>query len=189
MNRRALLILMVSALCAPPVWTAESDAALIDKLRQGGYVIYIRHTATDMAQQDTTNDYDDCAKQRNLTDQGREQARALGTAFKALKIAVGRVIASPFCRTRETAQLAFGEFERVPSYAETKQRAQEILSTPPAPGPNTVIVAHGFILRDLAHIQINEGEAAIFQPRGANDFNLVARVTSEQWTEWANDAK
>jgi phosphohistidine phosphatase SixA len=52
--------------------------------------------------------YEDGARQRNLTDAGRADARAIGAAIRALGIPIGRVLASPFCRTRETAELIFG---------------------------------------------------------------------------------
>lgn len=79
-------------------------------LRQGGYVIYFRHTKTDFSQKDTVADYDNCAGQRNLTDEGRTQAKDIGVAMKVLGIPVGRVVASPYCRTRETAQLAYAVY-------------------------------------------------------------------------------
>ena len=53
--------------------------------------------------------YEDCASQRNLTDKGRGEARAIGEHVKRLGIPIGTVLASPFCRTMETARLAFGK--------------------------------------------------------------------------------
>lgn len=50
----------------------------------------------------------DCSSQRNLDDRGRRQARAIGMAFRARGIAVGRVLSSQWCRARETAELALG---------------------------------------------------------------------------------
>ena len=52
--------------------------------------------------------FEDCAHQRNLTDGGRADARAIGAAIRSLGIPIGEVLASPFCRTRETAELIFG---------------------------------------------------------------------------------
>src|SRR5688572_18193470 len=91
-----------------PAW-AQLDAAVLDQLRQGGYVLYLRHTSTDVGQDDAKmTSYEDCAGQRNLTDKGREEARAIGAHIKRLGIPIGGVLASPFCRTMETARLAFG---------------------------------------------------------------------------------
>src|SRR2546425_11859919 len=57
--------------------------------------------------------YEDCANQRNLIDRGRSDARAAAAAIRHLGIPVERVLASPFCRTVETAQLLFGRAEKM----------------------------------------------------------------------------
>src|SRR2546423_4067563 len=88
---------------------ALSGPALVNALRRGGYVIYFRHTSTDFGQNDEgMTSYDDCTKQRNLTEQGRAEARAIGVAIAKLQIPIGDVLASPYCRTLETARLIFG---------------------------------------------------------------------------------
>src|SRR5882724_6547553 len=70
------------ALYAISAW-AQADPALLAKLRQGGYVLFLRHTSTDFSQNDQKmTGYEDCATQRNLTDKGRDEARALGAAIK-----------------------------------------------------------------------------------------------------------
>lgn len=164
-------------------------AALVQALQKGGYVIYFRHAATDFSQADTDGPaLQDCGKQRNLNEAGRAQARAIGEAFRALKIPVGNVLASPYCRTRETAQLAFGRFEvseeirggSGPARAEALRR---LLALVPPAGTNTVLVAHQFNLRDAAEVSLAEGEAAVFRPLGPGGFRLVARVLAEDWAK------
>jgi hypothetical protein len=60
-----------------------------------------------------------------------------------------------------------------------------LLSTSPAPGANTVIVAHGYPYFTLVGGQfLSEGEADVVGPRGA-DFEVVARVALRQWRELA----
>ncbi|MCW8087411.1 histidine phosphatase family protein [Sabulicella glaciei] len=49
----------------------------------------------------------DCATQRNLSTAGRNQARRIGEAFRSAGVSVGAVLASKWCRTLETAELAF----------------------------------------------------------------------------------
>src|SRR5205085_8745599 len=74
--------------------------ALGDALRRGGYVLYFRHTSTDFGQSDETmTSFEDCNAQRNLTDKGRDEARAIGAAIQRDRIPVGDVLASPYCRT------------------------------------------------------------------------------------------
>ena len=94
---------------APPPRSRLPAPALLSALRAGGYILYFRHTATDFGQNDEQmTGFEDCANQRNLTDGGRADARAIGAAIRSLGIPIGEVLASPFCRTRETAELIFG---------------------------------------------------------------------------------
>jgi phosphohistidine phosphatase SixA len=53
----------------------------------------------------------DCSAEQNLTDAGRDQARALGALFQEHGVTVAGVLTSEFCRARETAELAFGSAE------------------------------------------------------------------------------
>ena len=63
--------------------TAAPAAQLLAELRQGGYILYFRHTSTDFSRDDarSQND-DDCENQRPLTDKGRAEARAIGSAIR-----------------------------------------------------------------------------------------------------------
>src|SRR5688572_13273887 len=97
-----LLWITLPASAQSPDWLAE--------VRAGGHVLYFRHAATDFSQNDAAmKSFQDCASQRNLTDKGRDEARVIGEHVKRLKIPIGSVLASPFCRTMETARLAFGK--------------------------------------------------------------------------------
>src|SRR5438067_13704915 len=96
------------ALTAAGVTYAEPPppAELVPELRKGGYVLFVRHPQTNPDQADTDPlNLDNVKAQRQLSDEGRQQARALGEAFRALKIPVGKVVASKFYRAREAAEL------------------------------------------------------------------------------------
>src|SRR5438309_9418538 len=83
-----------------------SPAELLPELRKGGYVLFIRHPKTNPDQADTDPLHlDNIQAQRQLSDDGRKQAKALGEAFRALKLPVGKVIASKFNRAQEAARL------------------------------------------------------------------------------------
>jgi Histidine phosphatase superfamily (branch 1) len=176
-----------SALSARPM----SGPVLLAELRKGGYVIYFRHTATDFSRDDARSKSDeDCANQRPLTDKGREDARQIGAAFRELAIPVGKVLASPRCRTMETAVLAFGRADKAPEarggpaapdspgrYAPLRKT----LSTPAAAGANLVISSHGNPFYAIAGAPyLAEGEAAVVRPLG-QDFEIVARVRHNEW--------
>lgn len=181
------------ALLAPSGATATqpTPAEAVTLLRGGGYVLYFRHAATDFGQNDTEmTSFEDCGTQRNLTDRGREDARAIGAAIRALRIPIGQVRASPYCRTVETATLAFGRAEKSqavrggPAQPDSPERyaaLRKLLALRPARGVNDVIVSHGNPFVALTGPPyLAEGEAAIVAP--ANDgFRVVARIKVDEW--------
>ena len=168
-----------------------AGAALLDALRRGGYVIYFRHTSTDFGQNDDRmTGYEDCARQRNLTDTGRAEARAIGAAIRELGIPIGRVLASPFCRTRETAELIFGRatvsnaVRGGPAQADDDRYAElkALLSTPVTGGVDLAIVSHGNPYRAVVGgPYLAEGEAAVVEPRGKEGFRVVGHVRKDEW--------
>ena len=175
---------------ALPVKSVSGPELLVE-LRRGGYVIYLRHTSTDFSRDDVrSKSDDDCDNQRPLTDKGREEARQIGAAFKELKIPVGSVLASPRCRTLETATLAFGRTEKSaearagpasPASEDRYAPLRALLSAPVKPGANTVIASHGNPFYATAGAPyLAEGEAAVVRPLG-KDFEIVARVRHDAW--------
>jgi phosphohistidine phosphatase SixA len=177
---------------AQPVATELAGPALLAALRGGGYVLFFRHTATDFGQNDDKmTGYEDCSTQRNLTDKGRADARAIGTDLRALAIPVSDVLASPFCRTRETAELVFGRMTvsaaarggpAQPDSPERYAALRELLAAPVPRGTNLAIVSHGNPYRAVVGgPSLAEGEAAVIEPRGAAGFRVVARVRPDAW--------
>lgn len=198
----AMLVLpAASSLPAAPA-RAQADTpdvplagpALLDALRGGGNVLLFRHAATDYSQSDTDRqNLAACETQRNLSDAGRAQARAIGEAIRRLGIPIGTVLASPYCRTLETARLAFERAE--PSADLVSQLSDEgpdgrarltaalraLLARPPGPGTNTVLVSHALNIEDAIGRDIEEGEAAVARPDDAGGFAVVARVEAGGW--------
>jgi phosphohistidine phosphatase SixA len=176
-----------------------SGAELLAELRKGGHVIYFRHTATDFSRDDSrSKSDDDCGNQRPLTDQGRSHARQIGAAFRKLGIPVGEVLASPRCRTVETAMLAFGrarksaEVRGGPAAPATPDRyagLRRLLASPLPAGSNLVIASHGNPFYATAGAPyLAEGEAAVLRPLG-EDFEIVARVKHDAWLGLAKAAR
>ena len=173
-----------------------ADPNLVEELRRGGYVLYLRHTSTDFSKNDAKmTSYEDCASQRNLTDKGRDEARAVGGHIKRLGIPIGKVYASPFCRTVETAMLAFGKAEKTqevrggPVQSDDPKRydpLRKLLATPPAPGANNVVSSHGnpyFAVFGAPYLA--EGEIAVIRPgridTGNARFESIARIRLDDW--------
>jgi broad specificity phosphatase PhoE len=173
--------------------------SVVDRLQRGGLVLALRHTATDFSMTDSGDDFRDCSRQRNLNAEGRRQAGALGAAFRRLGIPVGRVLASPYCRTRETARLAFGRVRSSSALLQASDvrdgqgqpgRLRRLLADAPRAGTNTVLVSHGYAIEDATGVYLGEGEAAIFVPgRGRRGFERVARVEPGEWERLARRAR
>lgn len=202
------LLLAVCVLGRVPIGMGQTEdpldgQTLIQALRQGGYNIYFRHAATDWSQHDQVTeagDWTSCDpdRMRQLADQGRQTARALGDAMRALRIPVSQVLASPYCRTVETARLMqLGEVVtttdimnmRVAEYfggpEAIAERARQRLSTFPPTGTNRVLVAHGNVLRTATSVYPQETEAIVFRPDGDGGYTVVARLSPQEWKRLA----
>jgi len=103
----AALALMKNLLDPPRELKGEQ---IIRALKGGGYTLLFRHTAraTNVTEFNDLIVLADCSTQIPLTELGRAQARSVGEAMRKLGIPIGETIASPFCRTMETARLIAG---------------------------------------------------------------------------------
>jgi len=176
-----------------------APAQLLAELRKGGYILYFRHVATDFNQNDERmKSFEDCTNQRNLIDRGRADARAAAATIRHLGIPVERVLASPFCRTVDTAQLLSGRAEKMqevrggpsaPADAERYAALRRILATPISSGANLAVVSHGNPFYSVAGPPfLAEGEAAVIRPLGA-DFQVIARIPVDRWDALASAAR
>ena len=175
---------MLGCLVALP---AGANEALWTLLKGGGQVVFIRHAVTTPGFGDPAGfKLDDCATQRNLTDEGRGHATRIGQAFKERKIPVERVLSSPWCRCIETAQLAFGKhdgisraldnlFGRSENNAKQVEQMKALASARPKSG-NLVLVSHGSTIVALTGISPGTGEMVIVTPQGNGKFTVAGRL-------------
>ena len=162
-------------------------ASLVRALREGGLVIYFRHTATDFSKNDRgMRDFDDCANQRPLSDQGRSDARAIGQRIAALKLPIGIVKASPMCRTMEHAKLMLGTATPTTPMRELTGPGEylglkRLLGARVPPGINRWMVGHGTPFRAVAGPpHLAEGEAIVLKPDGEG-WTVLARLAVNDW--------
>lgn len=106
----AFFLLLASAAAAP---ATEAGWAL---LREGSQVVLIRHARVTGDGEPAGFDLGDCKTQRNLSDQGRQQARRMGALLAARAASADRVLSSRTCRARDTAQLVF-EYSDIEPFA------------------------------------------------------------------------
>src|SRR5207247_632950 len=126
-----------------------------------------------------------------LTEKGRKQPRSVGEHIKRLKSPVGRVLASPYCRTMETARLAFGKAQPMqearggPARTDDPKRydgLRKLLASQPSPGTNTVISSHGNPFHAVAGPPyLAEGEIAVVRSPGDSAFAVVGRLGRQAW--------
>jgi len=185
----ASLITVVAVSLAVPDTTELNADSLLKLMKQGGYTVLLRHARTDRSYMDDprTAPLDDRTKQRNLSDAGVADAKAIGLVMREAGISFAEIVSSPMFRSKETAQLAFGEpalsRELMSLTASPEQRAL-VLKSPP-PGTNRAIVTHHFIIeRYVPGIKlgdIGESEAAVVRTMPNGDIAMVGRFTLADW--------
>ena len=194
-------VMMAAALPAALAQTTSLKGSdLAEALRQGGYVIYFRHFETGRDTPDqVTAEVGDCWTQRNLNVAGFQQAQAIGRSFHRLRIPVSRVVASPFCRAWQSADLAFGRHERIdalklppakdysPAQIELmRDGLMPFLAMAPAAGTNLVIMAHDDNLPAAGGPDLpRQGDAVILKPDGGGGFAVVAQLAPDAWAKLA----
>lgn len=178
-----------SLLLAAFLWAtaAHADEALWDRLKQGGYVLLIRHAITTPGAGDPPGfKLDDCATQRNLSREGREQSQRLGEAFRKRAIPVSEVRSSEWCRCLETAHLAFGKAEAFSAlnslYADRSREAEQnglvaAFAATIKPPQNLVLVTHGANVASILGIHPAPAEVVIAQSQ-RGEFKLVGRIAA-----------
>jgi phosphohistidine phosphatase SixA len=184
-RQRRLAIALLAALLALPA-PARASEELWGLLRRGGQVVLIRHAVTVPGVGDPPGmRLDDCGSQRNLSDEGRRDARRLGEAFRARAVPVDRVLASPWCRCLETARLAFGRAEAWAAlgnlFGRSELAAGQVAEmrpvvSEPRGGANLVLVSHGSTIGALTGINPGTAEMVIVTPQGAGRFAVAGRL-------------
>jgi phosphohistidine phosphatase SixA len=171
-------IAAAAALVLTPETAAATDPAqqaqLVQSLRQGGLVVLIRHAETAPGVGDPPGfRHDDCPTQRNLSDAGRAQASRLGQWFRQHGLEPTQVRASPWCRTRETAMLAFGRSvdwtalsNLIGDRSRQAEHAREVLDViaKVEPPDLLVLVSHGVTISAFIDQYLQQGELVVVRP-------------------------
>lgn len=180
----------IALACAAAIHTTIGFAA--DgwvELARPGTIVLLRHATAPGAGDPPGLKLDDCSTQRNLDDSGRAEARALGEQFRSRKIQVGAVLTSQWCRTRETARLAFGA-ERArdepafnslfgrpqPERESQTARALEVLKRWQGPGA-LVVVTHGANIQALTSQFTASGEGLVLRPDKEGELKVVGTIS------------
>ena len=98
-------------ICFTPLVKADSKQNIINELKNGGKLIFIRHAYAPGSGDPSNFDISDCASQRNLSNLGKIQSKKIGLFFSKNNILIGKVYSSEWCRCKETATIAFNNYE------------------------------------------------------------------------------
>jgi phosphohistidine phosphatase SixA len=205
MHRSGPLVGLVALICLMPLRAIGADISkIVPMLKQGGYVLVLRHCATDDSQKDVYPFvFDDMKQQRQLSDQGRQVAREMGAAIKTLGISIGQIYSSKLNRAIETGSLmsgahitpvneltdsgAGGASAMVnPNGSNTKigNAIRALVNKAPATGTDNLLITHKTNIADAFGKElagVKEGEALIYQPNPSGPPTLVGRVRASEW--------
>ena len=165
---------------APAASTPTEEEKLWQKLVQADeetYVVLLRHAVAPGTGDPANFRLDDCSTQRNLSEAGRQQAAAIGEAFRSRNIPVVEVLSSQWCRCLETAELMdvglvepfplLNSFfrDRTTADAQTAQIRDYIVSNRDRPGA-IIMVTHQVNVTALSGIFPQSGSAVVIQING-----------------------
>jgi len=200
------LALAGCAICSkhPPPSSLHS---LVELLRGGGYVIYMRHMNAD-AGRDVTGSgewWKKCGEgHRMLSEKGRAEAVQTGRAIRRLGIPISEIRSSEYCRAVETARLlALGDpktdarLNGWPAWKDVDpehgldhlaEGTRTLLAARPVRG-NVLLVSHKQDFPNPADpvlADLGDGESAVFAPDDRGGFALVGRIKPEDWAKMEN---
>jgi phosphohistidine phosphatase SixA len=165
------------------------ESSLLAQLREGGHVLACRHAITGPEGNSSASDPRD--RERNLSDEGVQQAKRMGAAIAELRIPIGSVLSSRYYRTRESAEYAFGRVETVDSLQspKSKEAFPRMLATPPRAGTNTVLMTHQGVINPVLSQAIGgrvaEGDCVVVRPGGSAGYEVVRNVAADEWAQLA----
>lgn len=166
--------------------TASASDAWAD-LKEPGAIVLFRHATAPGVGDPAGFKLDACATQRNLDEKGRAEARRLGEQFRNRNISVGAVLSSQWCRTRDTARLAFGDVvtdepmfnssllaSAEISAAQTAQ-ARAVLARWHGPGA-LVVVTHQVNITALTGVNPLSAEGVVVRPAADGSLKVLGTI-------------
>ena len=179
------LLLIIFITISTPV-KADSKQNLINELKKGGKIIFIRHAYAPGGGDPTNFDIKDCSTQRNLSNAGRKQAKKIGSFFQDNNIPIDKVYSSEWCRCKETALIAFNKFEIKnflnsffsAQFAKNKDIQMKNLKSfikNSNKNKNLVFVTHYVVISESLNYSPSSGEIVISN----KDFNVIDTIEIE----------
>lgn len=171
--------------------TPLTEADLWTKLQQADqetYAVLLRHAIAPGTGDPANFQLDDCSTQRNLSEAGRQQARAIGEAFREGNVPVAQVLSSQWCRCLETAELMdLGPVEPFPplnsffsdrstAATQTAQVQDYLIANQDRPGV-IVMVTHQVNITALSDVFPRSGSAVVLQVNENNQLTVLGQLS------------
>ena len=179
-------ILLFTLSFQPLISFADTEGEIWEKLKNGGLVVLMRHTHTSVKDTKPLLRDPSCVKERNLSEAGKKEAARIGNMFATKGVLVSKVLTSPYCRTADTANIAFGssqpvEFltvlEALPqkqAEANTEQLTQKIGSY--SGSGNLILVTHAPNISAVSFENVEMGAFLVLQPMGGGEFEEIGII-------------
>ena len=166
-------------------WTnpALSDQNILNSLKDGGKLIFIRHAIAPGSGDPKDFKIDDCSTQRNLSQSGIDQSKLIGLFFKKNNIKIDRILSSEWCRCKDTAELAFKNFKTFkalnsfydPRFSDNEEKQIKDLKKFVKKwdsDKNIIFVTHYVVILSLLNIGVSSGEIVIAD----KDLNVIGSI-------------
>jgi phosphohistidine phosphatase SixA len=164
---------------------SETEEQIWRKLKNGGLVVLMRHTSTVQKDNPLLRDLS-CLKERKLSEKGKKEAARIGEMFITNEVPIKKVLTSPYCRTTDTAKIAFSrgqpaEFlsvlEALPqeqANANTEQLTEKIGSY--SGNGNLILVTHAPNINAVSFEIVEMGAFLVLQPMGNGEFEEIGKI-------------
>jgi len=141
--------------------------------QEGNKIILIRHSLAPGGGDPAGFKIDDCKTQRNLNKKGINQSKKIGKLFKKNKVLIDQVLSSQWCRCKDTAKYAFGEYKEFTALNSTFQspfdknegkQLKELYNYVRkwnGSGKNLVLITHYSIITAVTNAVPSSGEIVI----------------------------
>ena len=163
--------------------SAFSNEKLINSLKEGGKLIFIRHAHAPGNGDPENFTLKNCSSQRNLSQEGINQSKKIGLFFTRNKIQIDKVLSSEWCRCKDTAKYAFNTYETfgaLNSFYDTrfeknktkqiKDLKEYILSWNSE--KNLILVTHFVVISETLSVASDSGEIIVSD----KNFNIIGNI-------------
>ena len=162
---------------------ADFNEKLFKELNDGGKLIFIRHAYAPGSGDPNNFNLNDCSSQRNLSEEGKKQARYIGEFFRDNEIKIDKVLSSEWCRCKETAKIAFKNFSTnsflnsfySSKFAKNKKKQVEALNNyvkKYKSNKNLVFVTHYVLISEVLNYSPSSGEIVVSD----KNFNIIGNI-------------